>query len=283
MRIAKSLCIVLVFGVASAASAALSTARFANPSVRTTFDGGGTVHIDAASNFTGFEPGEGYVPGPIEPQQGWQATGTNLPWASVTTANPFAGAQNLRLIRDTTVGQGTDSFAVSPNLGAQPVGPQASSMMVNISNDNGADYLVAGQSLAQGSTTWEVVFFFSDLATGTQPGRILVTDDLGSGLQFVDTGVTWNPGVYRQLRVETNPAANTIDYFYNGAHIYSSVSGMWGATMTEQLVIDDDNFQLAGETGDFDNLSIADVPEPTATLGIVAIGGVALLPRRRRA
>jgi len=269
MKFSRKCVLVLASACLTSTAFAAVTARDFGRAIDQVFQGSGVVHIDAATYNTGFEPAQGFAVGPIEPQQGWSATGTNLPFASVTTANPFAGTQNLRLVRDNTTSPPNESFAVSPDLGPQVPAAQTNTMMVDISNDGGADYLIAGQSLSQSAVTWQVVFFFEGATSGS-PGTILVADDIGSGLEFVDTGVAWDQGVYRQLRVDTDPVANTIDYFYNGAHIYSSVSGMWGGTVTEQMVFDDDNFQLNGETADFDNVGINNVPEP-AGLGLLVL------------
>jgi len=126
---------------------------------------------------------------------------------------------------------------------------------------------------------WEVLFSFESSSAG--PGTIFVADDTPSGLQFIDTGVLWAKGPYKELRVQTDPVADSINYYYDNSLIYTSTSGMFGATVTEQLVILDDNFQLAGETGDFDNLSIASVPEP-AISSLLLLGAATCTARRRR-
>src|SRR5262245_52868517 len=55
---------------------------------------------------SGFEPGEGYAIGTLEPQLGWTATGINLPFASISNANPFTGTQHIRLIDDPAAANG---------------------------------------------------------------------------------------------------------------------------------------------------------------------------------
>jgi hypothetical protein len=236
--------------------------------------------VASASVFsTGFEVPD-YATGVLEPQQGWSASGTNLPWASVSRLNPFAGQQHLRVVRDTTVSQGTGRLAFSPSFGVQPAGTYEVSMQINISNDQGADYSVIGQAPSQSLLTWRVLLSFSD-ALGTGPGTIFVLDDLGTGLGFVDTGDLWTPGVYKELKVVSDAVADTIEYYYGGSLIYTSVAGVFAGTSVEQVVIFNDNFQLGGETADFDNLSVTLIPEP-ASLGLLA-GLAPMALRRRRA
>jgi hypothetical protein len=231
---------------------------------------------------TGFESGEGYVLGSLDGQQGWTTSGTNLPWASVSTANPFDGQQHVRVIEDPGQAAGIDRLAFSPDTLALPTEALVTSVQVAISNDQGANYEVAAQAPSQALVTWRVLFNFdTDGTGGGGPGHIFVLDDPGSGLAFVDTGVVWAEGPYRELKVISDPVADTLDYFYNGAHIYSGVAGLFAGTTVEELVIISDNFQLPGETADFDNFDVRSaIPEP-ASMGLLAIWGLVVSGRRR--
>jgi len=218
---------------------------------------------------TGFETP--FVVGPIEPQQGWAASGVNLGWASISTANPSPGAQHLRMIANTASGAGVQQLVFSPALPAQPAGSSVFSIRVNISNDLGADYEVIGQapSLA-GPLTWRVRFRFNnnnDSGAATPPGTIFVLDDLdgpgGAAATFQNTGVAWLEGTYANLRIEFNPTGTTT-YFYNGNLIYSDTNGAAPlGDRVEQIVLLHDNFQNVGETADFDQLALT----PTTTTG----------------
>jgi hypothetical protein len=204
---------------------------------------------------TGFEAP--FVVGPIEPQQGFTASGVNSAWCSVSAANPHTGSQHLRLIRDPAVGQGTVRNCLGPNIAVAPNSPSQVKMMVYISGDQGADYDVIGQAPSQASVAWRVKFSYSD-ATGAGPGSIFILDNTGAGLAYEDPGVVWTPGVYKELKVQFDPAMGQIRYYYDGVHIYTS--GIFAANVVTQLVWYDDNYHLTGERGDFDSVTWIDTP-----------------------
>jgi hypothetical protein len=223
---------------------------------------GGTGDDQGAAAFffgSGFEASEGFAVGPLEPQNGWTATGVNLPWASVSSANPFTGTQHLRAINNPAAGAGATHVLLSP-VNAQPANsPSTVYCKVNISNDGGADYSIIGQAPSQMFITWRVLFSYSD-AVGTGPGTIFILDNIGMVIQFVDTGVLWDENVYRELRVDFNPMGGAIDYYYNGVPIYTG--NIVAGTAVEQVGAVTDNFQLAGETADIDAISVQSVGEP---------------------
>lgn len=265
----------VVAGVAAAASAQI---RQPGPlSVQALGGDAGQVLRGPALYTTGFEAAEGYAVGPIEPQVGWTASGTNLPYASVDTSNPYAGGQHLRMVFDDTVGFGAQRVVLSPTLGTISGGQSSTSVMVYISSDGGANYNVIGQAPSQGLLTWNVTFNWNGGSAGT-PGEIFILDDLGSGLTWVDTNVVWNEGVYTELRVETDSVANTIRYYYGGNLIYTGVAGIFAGTSVEQVVFATDNFQEAGEFADFDNILVVPAPGALAVMGLGVVGAA----RRRR-
>lgn len=248
-------------------------------------DGGGIA--GPALYSTGFEAP--FVPGPVEPQQGWGASGVNLPWASVSAANPNAGLQHLRTAKDPTVAAGTLRVALSPTAGPQPLGNSSASVDVFIDVTGGADYDVVPQAPSQGFLTSRVKFFYGDIDGDLVPGDIAVLDDLDGpgpgGLAFIGTGVEYTPGVYKNLRIDVNPGTGavgqgSVQVFYDNALIYTNAFGLIAGTAIEQLAVVHDNFQTAGtaEHGDYDNVAIT--PEPASLLALGTLGLVAL--RRRR-
>lgn len=220
-----------------------------------------------------------YTTGVLEPQNGWLASGVNLPWNSVSTANPAGGAQHARVIFDTTVAAGTTRNLLGPNLGDQPDGGNSlTNVKVANSNDQGASVSVLGQAPTQGFLTWRVLFNLNDGFTAGTPGAIFVLDDPDLGgalpLAFYATGVTWNEGPYTDLRVSVRQDVGAIDYYYGGVLIYTST--IYAGTETQQFVVSSNNRQLTDETFDVDDIEI--VPEPgTALLGLL---GLAMLRRR---
>lgn len=220
----------------------------------------------AISYSTGFETAEGYTVGDINTQNGWSVFSGDLNQV-VSVINPATGAQHYRNQNEPQYSAGTLVGAFSPNLGASAIAPQMLSVDINISAAGGADYDVVPQAPSQSFLTARVKFNFG--------GNIFVLDDIGGGLTFIDTGVAWTPGVYKNLTIDVDPYANTIDYYYGGAALYSGVAGVFAGTAIEQVVLLSDNWQ-ANDYGDFDNVVIT--PEPTSLL----LTGVALLAFRRR-
>ena len=242
MRIAAF--IVLMIGVSVVAIAAekvydVSTAAFVSPVP--------SIGVDGVSETWGFEAGEGFAPGFIGGQVGWTAFAASTAEGHIDTANPSAGSQHLRISNDPTVGGGILLGAFSPSVVDPIVDASSMSVYVAIGNVGGASYDVVPQSPNQGLLTARVKF--------DPAGDILVLDDLGGGLVFVDTGADWVPTSYNLLEVYVDPVGNTIDYWYGGSLIYSSVVGIVAGTVIEQVVLLSDNFN-AGESGDFDDLSI---------------------------
>jgi hypothetical protein len=224
-----------------------------------------------------------YVLGPIEPQAGWTATGVNDAWASVSNLNPNGGSQHLRTVRQGAAVGGGNRVALTPTAGPQPLGPSTMSIDVFIDATGGADYDVVPQAPSQGFLTARVKFHYTDIDGDLIAGDILILDDPDGpgpgGLAFVASGFEYTTGVYKNLRIEADPVADTLQYYYDGVLIYTGVVGIFAGTAMEQGVVLHDNFQnTALEHGDFDNLTIT--PEPT---GLAALGlGLALMLRRRR-
>lgn len=227
-----------------------------------------STYIQRAATFgAGFEAAEGYAPGNILGQQGWTVFSGDTNQV-ISTANPLSGAQHYRNQKEPGFSSGTLIGAFSPDQGPSTIEPQSMSVDINISAIGGADYDVVPQAPSQSFLTARVKFNWL--------GNIYVLDDLGLGLGYVDTGVPWVAGVYKNLTVDMDPGADSIDYWYDGSLIYSSVAGVFAGTAIEQVVLLSDNFQNAGEAGDFDNLTIT--PEPASIL----LMGVALTLIRRR-
>lgn len=224
-------------------------------------DAGDVNAIQATVLSTGFEAP--FVVGPLEPQQGFSATGTNLPCYSVSTLNANTGAQHLRIIKDAAAGQGVSRVALSPTI-VQPLNsPSQVKQMVYISGDGGADYDCFAQSPALALLSWRVKFSYSD-DTGGGPGTIYILDNPGAGIEYVNTGVLWDKGVYRELKVQFDPGAGQIRYFYNGIQIYTGV--IFGASKVDQIGWFMDNYQLGGESGGIDGVTWLDTPsDPVPT------------------
>lgn len=267
----SGLCLI-VLAVAGTASSSVLAERVHHTSASALFGPGswsGGSPDGVAAYSTGFEPGEGFVPGPIGGQAGW----TNFAGATegqVSTANPAAGLQHLRIAKQVGRPAGALTGGFSPVFGGS-MAPTVVSVDVAISALDGADYDVVPQAPSQGFLTARVKFSYL--------GDILVLDDTGAGLVFVDTGDDWVAGGYRNLRIEIDSGADSINYYYDNALIHTSATGIVAGTQVEQVVLLSDNFQLS-DVGDFDNLSVNVVPAP-GVVALLGLGGLVGLRRRR--
>ncbi len=191
--------------------------------------------------------------GSVEPQNGWAATGVNLAWQQIVTLNPAAGTQNMRFIRNAAAANGTQHQMFSQTLPPPGAGASVMSLDIAISNAGGADYFIQPQAVAQGFLTNRIRFAYNDSDSNGGPDiRVL---DLAPTLTEVNTGANWIPGTtYRNLRMEIIPSIGRINYFYNGVKIYEGA--VVAGSNIDQFYTFHDNWQLGGETADFDNLSI---------------------------
>ncbi len=205
--------------------------------------------IAGASYATGFEPGEGFVPGYIGGQQGWDAFVASTVEAHIDTDDPQAGAQHLRISRDPALGGNVNIGGFSPNLGTFVNTPGTLTVSVKIINGGARDYQVVPQSVTEGQ-----------VVTRVRLRRTLDIDVLDDNGIFVDTGVNWVPDVYRDIVVALNPAGNTIQVSYGGQLIFTMPVGF--ATAIQEVVLLGTN-GIVPEDGDFDDFSVTGGPIPT--------------------
>ncbi|HWL94403.1 MAG TPA: hypothetical protein VNT79_12800 [Phycisphaerae bacterium] len=205
--------------------------------------------------------------GSVEPQNGWAATGTNLLWQRISNVHPATGTQHMRFIRNTGAAGGVPQEMFSNTLPAVPAGPVVMTLDVAISNLDGADYFVQPQAAGQGFLTTRVRFSFQDADANGGPDIWVL--DATPGIVEVNTGDNWIPGnTYRSLRIEMVPSANQIKYFYNGTLIHTG--NVVAGTMIDNVFFFHDNFQLANEFGDFDNLSVTSLTGNGSCCNLVA-------------
>ena len=211
---------------------------------------------DATLLSTDFEISAGYSPGFNTGycyQNGWTAFSASSNEGQVSNLNPFSGNQHLRLANDPSLPVDTLVGCFSPIASPQVVGPAWMEVTVSISDLFGADYYVLVQSPSQGLITAYVNFDWL--------GNIWVADDLGSGGQWVNTGQAWNVGTPSFLRIQIDPVADQIDYYYDGALIYTGQ--IWAGSTFEQVIFFHDNWNY-GDVGDFDFLQVESGTYPTA-------------------
>lgn len=189
----------------------------------------------------------------------------------ISSANPWMGSQHLRIGKEPTFSTNTDVGILSPDLEV-PDGLESFlfKVGVNISQKDGADYDLFLQSPTNSvSPAARVKFEFT--------GRILVLDD-GS---FRDTGFEYDPGEWRETRVEIDydDGNSVASYYYNDQLIYTDANRFDMSMYATQFGIISDNFNN-GDVGDFDGAMMVYIPAPGAfaTMG----AGLLLATRRRR-
>lgn len=244
----------------------------------------------SAQLVTGFE--SPFTTGTINGQQGWTvSTVGGVPTVSnnISTANPQSGTQALRITDSAAVANGTTTGVFSPATGF--TGSTATITTISLAitgvvpgaTTGGADYDVILQSPTQALLTARVNFSFL--------GNINIVDDTdgnGSFDAFVNTGVSWTPGAYSTLSILVDAPNNLRQYRYNGALIYTGAVTAVAGTVVEQVVLISDNFQVAGEAADFDNLSVVAVPAAvvpesgSVALMLAGLGIAGCVVRRRK-
>lgn len=218
----------------------------------------------------GFETAEGFVVGPLEPQLGWTASGTNDAWSSVSNLGPASGAQHNRQVNRAASAAGTQLVTLGPVVAGQTNDGGVVDVDVRVSNSGGADYDFGAQSPLAGLIVTRVKNYYAD------SGVYVLDLDPNNALVFNYTGFDYTPGAYYHLQMTVNPVLQQVTYNFNGGAVVYVGDTPTAAYRLEQFYTVHDNFQLAGEYADYDNVSFT--PEPAA-LALLAIG--AALARRR--
>lgn len=215
-------------------------------------------------------------PAGAPPYELWD-TGCGGTTASVaSSANPFAGANHVRLSTD-----GAKPFTAfgcvvaarvpsSANAAANPV----NSNVVTISQELAmsgftGDYNVQPQAPSQALLTTRSMFLYY--------GLIIHLDDVGAGLTFISGGSWDTSGAYQNFTISFDPCTPEIRYNYGGVEVYNTTTGgsvdpIFGGTVVEQVLYYHDN--AGGDLMDIDNVRIdrAGGPCPT-TCGADGIEG----------
>ncbi len=165
-----------------------------------------------------------FVVGNLAAQGGWGRSGGAAADLKVSTANPGAGLQELR-VTWATAGTGTVT-AISPTQGVGTTTYAIASAKLAINQNaatNGTEWDFTPQDPGAGFITTRVRFLRPTL--GVNKIQVLDPNAGGPGVSgFVDTGSSWTAGTYFDLKVISNRAAQTSVICINGAAI-STVNG----------------------------------------------------------
>ena len=192
---------------------------------------------------TSFESAEGFILGNINGQNGW-STFTGIPHGSlITNTQSTEGAFSLQIVNDESMAVGTSNGAKSPAFTSN------GDAILNLDIDAGptglSDIYIFSNSISQNLATARVNFNSLD--------NIMIYDDIGSGLEFQDSGVNVPRGNTFNFKIEFSFSTSELLYYLNDTLIYTG--GLVAATNVEEFVFFTDNF---GSDAFFDNVQYSD-------------------------
>lgn len=161
---------------------------------------------------TGFEP-PAYSTGALNGQQSWYAS-VPADW-TVSAAHPGAGVQHARGTWS-AAGASTDTtFMLSPDQAYGTTAYSSASAKLSISvTGSGANWEFSPQDPVAGSVITRVRF----ANTGN---KIQVLVPNGGSAVYTDTGATWTPGAYFDVKLVAKRADKTYELCLNGSSIWS--------------------------------------------------------------
>ncbi len=193
------------------------------------------------------------------------AANASLITPTISSANPFAGTQHLRVTPDPATrtnqpgfGLGVDArYPRTADLSVGPIDANTVSAMIAINSPFGQDFRIQPQSNSQGFLATSLLMYNS--------GLLYVLDDLcgGTALGFLPTGGSWDTtGAYQNYTVAMNPCNDTITYSYGGAQVYAGC--VIAGSNLEQFLVFGNNFP--GSTLDVDNAVLSSRPGPCPSI-----------------
>ena len=186
----------------------------------------------ASTHFeTGFEPAEGYTVGSINGQSSWSASAGGFLSAhpSVSDENASTGAQHMRCAPD-------PAFSTNAILSAlrsfDPAGPGLCTISfdLNVSHTGGAWYGIAGYDGDGSSADWQLGLNPDDPGGDGVPGDIRIFN----GSSTANTTTEYVPGVYRNMRIETDDTQDSLKLIYGGVEIHD---GSYSGGPTKLIII----------------------------------------------
>ena len=220
---------------------------------------------------TGFEQGEGYTLGDLNGQQGWVAD--SYPGDCVVQNVTYsAGSAAMQVLADGTYDPQNPGLRLgafhtfADPTGANPVVTFLQDVRITATNE--ADYL-----LSPG---------FWDSNTGSISFRSYVLFDyLGNiFVNGTDSNYDWTANTWQTVKVVMDFSTGKADVFYGTTQIATDAN-FTSTGPLNAIVYATDDYYYSGSSMFVDEVNITATPEPLS-LGLVALGGLGLLRRRRK-
>jgi hypothetical protein len=202
------------------------------------------------------------------------ASGWTSEWDPNTSiVNPGLGG-STRAARHTSDGSGINGFELnSPDFG-------------NVIDERFiATIKIQGSGTRYDFVTQDTTTLLFNTRVIFQPDGTIFGSRVNAAMtafETFDTGSTWSDGTEMEIGVEVSSATGLVSVYKDGSLLYSELdtSAALGGTAggIGQYLTFAQNASLQDASLDLDNVSV--IPEP-ATLGLLALGGIALIRRRR--
>jgi len=277
MRIGKSLLIGILSAVGLASSHATAAVIVLDNFTNTGVAGArpiGTV-------LDGTQPADVNLPG-----NNWQVSWGNISNWGQPTLQTFGGTTNAARI-STDLGLGTSIASAGPYIKPTQMSAATSFDVTNVGNAGGNHW---GAGLGFYSATAVNVHGFTNfrgLAVNPDTGALSLLSNpalFGSSVQTLAYNGTWvKAAVYHTLSYDVNTTGGTLSnvvldgqsYSFNATNIFTDTNTAFFGIYTSS--------SAGGGLGHFDFAQLSGViPEPTS-LAVLAVGGLGLIARRRRA
>jgi hypothetical protein len=175
--------------------------------------------FNANAQSVSFETSEGFTAGNINAQNGWESSsygeGLYIENQVISSSLASDGTMSFKMDEEPEFGpqDGPVLGAYSPQLVVTGTQTQIT-FDINPSELGGADFVMDAIS-----GTGEDAALTARIDFGYE-GVVEVVDDLGDGLEYVDTPLEWTPATWYSVKLVFDFTAGTITYFVNDTQIY---------------------------------------------------------------
>lgn len=198
-----------------------------------------------AQTVYGFESAQGFTAGPIATQGGFGVT-AGTPVVLVSTEQAKPGLQSIKIVGkgDAAATSGVISPVTEVVANSVSISFNAYFTPAATAGDE-ADFFFSPQSPSEATINSRLNFTFLN--------GLSVVDDIGAGLQYVDTNATFDRNKWITFKIEQNFKDNSVKYYKDNVLFYTGK--LVGGTKFGNFAITSDNYDSSAY---FDNISIFD-------------------------